>query len=331
LAAALTVTTTVTTLTLWNHPIGDDGATALAEALKVNTTVTTLNLSFNGIGADGAHALAEALKVNTTVTTLNLSFNGIDDNGARALAGALKVNTSVTTLNLWNNKIGDDGARALAEALKVNKTVTALDLSSNTVGDVGARALVEALQVNTTVNDLSLAGNVIKETVLAEAAAKLQANTGGRQAPLLPKLDFSDPNVRLRNRQDAFDQFHHKFALGDYHHWDAYESMLVGQQEELGISMHDFLNAVERRRDELGRRYWTEVHLLVERAITSEQEVWLDSDYYDAISWMRERGADVNATTGEGETVLDIAQRLGDDEAVKGLSRAGLHRVSRLG
>ena len=101
------------------HPIGDAGATALAEALKSNSTLKALRLDSNDIGYEGAMAMAmamaEALKTNSTLKEIRLDFNNIGDEGAAALAETLKRNSTLHRLCLTNNNIGDEGAIALAE------------------------------------------------------------------------------------------------------------------------------------------------------------------------------------------------------------------------
>ena len=64
------LSSSVTSLSLWNNEIGDDGARAIAECLKVNSSLTELNLYINEIGDDGARAIAECLKVNSSLTSL---------------------------------------------------------------------------------------------------------------------------------------------------------------------------------------------------------------------------------------------------------------------
>ena len=65
--------TTLTTLDLSNHDLGDGFTVAVAGALDRNTTLTTLNLGYNSLGEGGGVAVAGVLERNTTLTTLNLA------------------------------------------------------------------------------------------------------------------------------------------------------------------------------------------------------------------------------------------------------------------
>ena len=166
LARALCVNTSVKTLKLFNNPLDDEGAKALAELLggygskssgTVNTNLEHINLSNCSIGPEGAQNLAQALCVNTSVKTLKLSENALHDEGARALAEMLgvnraessgTVNTTLEHIDLSNCSIGPAGAQRLAQALRVNTSVKTLKLSCNPLGDEGAKALAEMLGGN---------------------------------------------------------------------------------------------------------------------------------------------------------------------------------------
>jgi hypothetical protein len=166
----------VTTLSLSDNNIGDEGAKAIEEALKVNAVVTELKLGGNEIGDEGAKAIAEALKVNAVLTTLSLMENRIGDEGAIVIADALKVTAVLTKLELWNNNIGPEGAIAIAEALKVNAVVTTLDLGGNRIGVEGAKAIAEALKVNAVVTTLYLNHNSIWDEGAIAIAEALKVN-----------------------------------------------------------------------------------------------------------------------------------------------------------
>jgi hypothetical protein len=109
----------LTTLSLWNNNIGDQGARALAAALADNATLTTLNLGSNRIGAAGALALEDALEKNATLRTLGFDSNDVGTQGVMALAAALEQNATLTSLNISANQIGatedfnNDAAMAL--------------------------------------------------------------------------------------------------------------------------------------------------------------------------------------------------------------------------
>ena len=167
LAAALLDNTSLHTLHLREHGIGDSGIKALMEALNVNNSLTTLTLTaFNnpiayaihGISRKGVRALAGMLRVNDTLTTLDIHGHGHEfgDEGANLFAEALKRNATLTTLNIGQNKISSQGVRLLAKVLKTNRTLTTLVLVNNHIGDKGANHLAEVLQVNTTLTSVEL-------------------------------------------------------------------------------------------------------------------------------------------------------------------------------
>jgi Leucine Rich repeat len=96
----------VKTLCLSLHQIGDRGAAALAELLRSGAcALEWLALDFNQIGSDGVIALADALRENVTVKELYLAGNiGVDARatgsseteaaaGIASLVAAIGVNT----------------------------------------------------------------------------------------------------------------------------------------------------------------------------------------------------------------------------------------------
>ena len=58
-----------------DNPLGDEGATFIADALKINKSLKHLNLSENTIGAIGVAAIAEALKINQSLKELYLTVS----------------------------------------------------------------------------------------------------------------------------------------------------------------------------------------------------------------------------------------------------------------
>ncbi len=76
-------------LVLSNNPIGDVGATVMAEGLRRSGTLHELQLEGCCVADAGACALADALATNATLEVLFLNKNTIADAGARAFARAL--------------------------------------------------------------------------------------------------------------------------------------------------------------------------------------------------------------------------------------------------
>ena len=134
-----------------------EGAKAIAEALKVTASLTSLSLSQNPLGDEGVEVLAQGIKANKTLKTLDLSMPHmysfqIGPRGATAIADALSASASVTSLSLARNNLGDDGAEALSIGLKENKSIKMLDLSGKgygggLIGPRGATALASAIAV----------------------------------------------------------------------------------------------------------------------------------------------------------------------------------------
>ena len=112
----------------FNRRIGVHGAVLLAEALALNSTMVTLNLTGHAVGDVGAAALADALTCNATLVSLQLGHNEIGDKGASELARALSAwspetrNFTLTALDLGNNDLSDRGVASLAAALAATCT-----------------------------------------------------------------------------------------------------------------------------------------------------------------------------------------------------------------
>ena len=80
-----------------------EGITAIAEALKVTASLTSLSLGDNILGDDGVEALSVGLKESKSLVALDLS-NGWSSNkfgpkGAAALASAIAVMASLTKIS----------------------------------------------------------------------------------------------------------------------------------------------------------------------------------------------------------------------------------------
>ena len=80
---------------------GVDGVKALADALGVNASITSLSLGDNNLGDEGVEALSIGLKDNKSLLTLDLHNESpystkFGPKGAAALASALAVMASIT-------------------------------------------------------------------------------------------------------------------------------------------------------------------------------------------------------------------------------------------
>ena len=80
-----------------------EGIKAIADAMRVAASLTSLSLAQNDLGDDGAEALSVGLKQNKSLTSLDLSGKGYGDGrigpkGATALASAIAVMPSLTSV-----------------------------------------------------------------------------------------------------------------------------------------------------------------------------------------------------------------------------------------
>lgn len=197
LAAALEKNTVLTSLSLSDKGIREEGARVLATALEKNTALTSLGLSNCYIGNRGADALAVALERSNVLKFLELSNNYISAEGARALAAALEKNTALTSLSLSSNPIGDQGARAIAVALEKNNVLTSLYLLNTDIEQEGARALAAALEKNTALTslvDINFAGDIREQGAQALVAALRKNN-------VLTSLNLDRKNIGEKGAQ----------------------------------------------------------------------------------------------------------------------------------
>jgi Ran GTPase-activating protein (RanGAP) involved in mRNA processing and transport len=169
IAEALRWNTSITSLSLPEGQLGDEGVEHIAAALEANeaAAVSYVNLSDNGVAVRGAQALAQALRPASTLTSLDgigmsgtyfrqlrgvdpihsLELKGLGDVDSPIIGRLLESNTTLTALDLGasSNNMGKLWGRAVADALLTNTTLTALNLGSNGLGDAGGAAVAEAL------------------------------------------------------------------------------------------------------------------------------------------------------------------------------------------
>ena len=98
---------------------------ALSEALKVTASLTSLSLGQNELGDEGATVIAQALKESSVSKLASLDLNGFGSDkkigpaGAKALAEYLWVTASMTRLDVrYNSGMGEEGEAALREAIE---------------------------------------------------------------------------------------------------------------------------------------------------------------------------------------------------------------------
>jgi len=190
IAKALSINTTIETLSIKNIKLVESRGHQIIEALRNNKTITSLDIGCNNLDAnkwegnldnldedideeydkygvysiieDYAIAIANMIKENTTIVKLNLERNCLGEFGIDVIADALCVNTTITNLNLSRNNLEEYGTQKITDALYTNTTITNLNLSDNWLGENGALVIAEALYVNTTLTSLDLSHNYLR-------------------------------------------------------------------------------------------------------------------------------------------------------------------------
>ena len=162
------VTGSLTSLSLGDNNLGDQGVEVLSIGLKDSKSLATLDLSNSSVlspkfGPKGATALASAIAVMPSLTSLSAASNGIVGDGAQQLASAVlaKPNIdifsgiplkelradSLTTLDLSGRGLGVPEAIVLADLLRsVCASLTKLDGRANLMGEEGKAALRKAAE-----------------------------------------------------------------------------------------------------------------------------------------------------------------------------------------
>jgi len=125
---------------------GSAGAKHVAKMVRVNGALTTLSLAQNMLGEEGTKAICEALEQNKTLKELDISGAKYESNiggsaGAKHVAKMLGVNGGLTSLNLSCNQLCVDyhgegtytteGITAIADAMRVNGALTTVWTSAH--------------------------------------------------------------------------------------------------------------------------------------------------------------------------------------------------------
>ena len=169
-------------LLLDGTPIGDHGATVLADALAPDEPLefdVSLALGATGLGAIGGIALAAALRSKTSrLLSVSLNWNEqLGDDGAAAIGNALVGNVALRELGLARCGISDAGAARLGLGLQGRSSVLhTLELEGNAIGPAGAQALGTALETNMGLDSLGLALNHLGADGAAALALGLRRN-----------------------------------------------------------------------------------------------------------------------------------------------------------
>ena len=161
---ALFKNTKLTELTISKLPntFDEPSIQAINGLLKFSDTLTSLDISNNDFGHYGTTYILDVLKDNTTITSLNISNCKNANNQANlvALRDLLKENTTLTSLDMSNNNLDNSSiTHHLSGAIKSNTTLTSLNMSHNRFGYEAALFLAEELQDNNTLISLNIRNN----------------------------------------------------------------------------------------------------------------------------------------------------------------------------
>ena len=139
----------LTSITLFDNAIGDEGIRRIALWLRRHTNIAELNIGFCQFESEGARHVSEMLTENMSLKTLIMNRNDVGDEGASFLGQALSKNSTLASLNLSSAGISGVGAGHIATALRDNnKALTLLDIGNNPLAE-GHEALLKMLQENT--------------------------------------------------------------------------------------------------------------------------------------------------------------------------------------
>ena len=129
LTDALKVNTSITEFSLINESqITAQSAAYFADMLKTKKTLTALTFFSCPIGDEGVKYIADSLEFNRELTSLMLTSIKMSDIGAKYLSNALKKNTTLTSLNLTANSITHIGIKSLKEGVRQNLTLKTLKI-----------------------------------------------------------------------------------------------------------------------------------------------------------------------------------------------------------
>ena len=131
----------LTSLSLANQRIGDDGAISLFNSLK-SCYLRALNLKSNQLTNKCCIELRTALETNPFLERLILSYNKISDEGAINIAYSIAQNTKLHLLDISYNNIAEKGLDGLYLCLQYNTTIKSLITIKNNYNDNRAEELV---------------------------------------------------------------------------------------------------------------------------------------------------------------------------------------------
>jgi Ran GTPase-activating protein 1 len=204
IADALKVTPSITSLSLGQNELGDEGAIAIAQALKESKVSKLASLDLTGkgygegrIGPTGAKELAEYLLVTASIASVWSPAHqpapvcALNVPSSLLISySCLSLDPSCAQLNLSANILGSEGAAALAPAIAVCASVTKILVAGNKLGNAGVTVLCDALRESkvTKVQELGLRSNEIGP----EGAKAVAAMAAVVASITLVDLEFND-------------------------------------------------------------------------------------------------------------------------------------------
>jgi Ran GTPase-activating protein (RanGAP) involved in mRNA processing and transport len=224
IAEALSINTTIETLSLRNIKLVESRGHKIIDSLRNNITITSLDLGCNNIDEwynldedideeydkYGVHAIIEEytivianmIKENTTIIKLNLERNCLGEFGIDVIADALRVNTTITNLNLSRNNLEEYGTQKITDALYTNTTITKLNLSSNWLRENGALVIAEALYVITTLRSLNLSHNYLRKNSFSSEIGIIEIANALCKNESITELDLEHNKIGLNGARE---------------------------------------------------------------------------------------------------------------------------------
>ena len=134
MADTLCVIPSLTSLSLGENELGDEGATVIARALKESKTSKLALLNLNGLGSSkkigpaGAKELAEYISVSASLTECNLRGNRLGVEGWTIIFNALRDSptSNIATWNLAGEELGPRITKPLADYISATASVTSV-------------------------------------------------------------------------------------------------------------------------------------------------------------------------------------------------------------
>ena len=218
IATAVSVNTSLRSLTMSHAGLSDDSFGTLASSLAGNRSIRELALSATFDAGPGVERLLRVLRAGGTVASLSLAGIVMRETSARligkllartssvtrldlgacagptltdAVARGLEANCSLKWLSLQWNLMARTGSERLARALKTHHALEHLDLSDNRIDTTGMRALAASLSDHPGLRCLVLAGNSLSPEAMFSLANALKRN-GRLQTLDLSAMQISD-------------------------------------------------------------------------------------------------------------------------------------------